>query len=57
MAERFETETLRSLNDLTVDARGNVYWTDPEGSSLDKPVGHVYRVRPDGRVASVRCCW
>ena len=50
VAERFETETLQSLNDLTVDARGNVYWTDPEGSSLDKPVGRLYRVRPDGRV-------
>ncbi len=50
VAERFEMETLLSLNDLTVDARGNVYWTDPEGSSLDKPVGRLYRVRPDGRV-------
>ena len=50
VAERFEMETLQSLNDLTVDARGNVYWTDPEGSSLDKPVGRLYRVRPDGRV-------
>ena len=50
VAERFETETLLSLNDVTVDARGNVYWTDPEGSSLEKPVGRVYRIRPDGRV-------
>ena len=50
VAERFEMEALASLNDLTVDARGNVYWTDPEGSSLDKPVGRLYRVRPDGRV-------
>ncbi|MDA1054882.1 MAG: SMP-30/gluconolactonase/LRE family protein [Planctomycetota bacterium] len=50
IAERFETQALQSLNDLTVDARGNVYWTDPEGSSLDKPVGRLYRVRPDGRV-------
>ena len=50
VAERFEMETLASLNDLTVDARGNVYWTDPEGSSLATPVGRLYRVRPDGRV-------
>ncbi len=50
IAERFETETLRGLNDLTIDARGNVYWTDPEGSSLEKPVGNLYRIRPDGRV-------
>lgn len=50
VVDRFETETLKSLNDLTVDARGNVYWSDPEGSSLDKPIGSVFRLRPDGRV-------
>ena len=50
VAERFGMEALQSLNDLTIDARGNVYWTDPEGSSLEKPIGRLYRVRPDGRV-------
>ncbi len=50
VVEQFETYPLRGLNDLTIDARGNVYWSDPEGSSLDKPVGNIYRVRPDGRV-------
>jgi sugar lactone lactonase YvrE len=50
VVEQFETFALRGLNDLTIDARGNVYWSDPEGSSLDKPVGNIYRVRPDGRV-------
>ena len=50
VVEQFETQALRGLNDLTIDGRGNVYWSDPEGSSLDKPVGNIYRVRPDGRV-------
>jgi sugar lactone lactonase YvrE len=50
VADRFETEPLRSLNDLTIDARGNVYWTDPDGSSVQNPVGHIYRLRPDGRI-------
>ncbi len=50
VADRFEGQPLRSLNDLTIDARGNVYWTDPEGSTPKTPVGHIYRVRPDGRV-------
>lgn len=50
VAEQFETFALKSLNDLTVDARGNVYWTDPEGSSEKTPVGQVFRLRPDGRV-------
>lgn len=53
VAERFEMDPLRSLNDLTIDARGNVYWTDPDSSSLKNPVGNVFRVRPDGRVDRV----
>ena len=50
VVEQFEGKPLRSLNDLTVDARGNVYWTDPDGSTAANPTGRVFRVRPDGRV-------
>ena len=53
VVDQFETRPLRSLNDLTIDARGNVYWTDPEGSTPQNPVGNVFRVRPDGRVDRV----
>ena len=53
VADQFETRPLRSLNDLTIDARGNVYWTDPEGSTPQNPVGNVFRVRSDGRVDRV----
>ena len=53
IVDQFENRPLRSLNDLTIDARGNVYWTDPEGSSLQTPIGSVFRVRPDGRVDRV----
>jgi len=50
VADQCEGKPLRSLNDLTIDARGNVYWTDPEGSTPQNPVGQILRVRPDGRV-------
>jgi sugar lactone lactonase YvrE len=53
VVEQFRNQPLASLNDLTVDVRGNVYWTDPEGSSVQNPVGQVFRVRPDGRVDRV----
>src|SRR5262249_20968537 len=33
LADRFDDKPLNSLNDLTIDARGNVWWTDPDGSS------------------------
>lgn len=50
LADRAENQPLRSLNDLTVDARGNIYWTDPDGSTEKNPVGNILRLRPDGRV-------
>ncbi|WP_254507804.1 SMP-30/gluconolactonase/LRE family protein [Anatilimnocola floriformis] len=50
LAELYDNQTLRGLNDLTVDAAGNIYWTDPEGSSLDKPIGNLYRLNKAGRV-------
>ncbi len=53
LAEACDGEKLKSLNDLTIDARGNVYWSDPEGSSLAKPVGSVLRLTPSGVVSRV----
>lgn len=50
IVDRIGTQPLRGLNDLTVDARGNIYWTDPTGSSLKEPIGDLYRVQPNGRV-------
>ena len=53
LADQFEGKPLRGLNDVTVDARGNIYWTDPEGSSLAKPVGDIYRLSVAGKVTRV----
>ena len=53
LADQFEGKPLRGLNDVTVDARGNIYWTDPEGSSLAKPVGDIYRLSVTGKVMRV----
>ncbi len=53
LADAFEGKPLRGLNDATVDARGNIYWTDPEGSSLAKPVGDIYRLSVAGKVTRV----
>src|SRR5207244_3036137 len=50
VAEAFQGKKLGGLNDLTVDRAGNVYWTDPFGSTREKPDGKIFRVRPDGRV-------
>jgi gluconolactonase len=53
VAEECDGKPLRSLNDLTVDGRGNVWWTDPEGSTREKPIGRIFRVTPAGVVSQV----
>jgi gluconolactonase len=50
VAESHGKEKLVSLNDLTVDRAGNIYWTDPKDSSQKDPRGKIYRVTPEGKV-------
>lgn len=38
---------LNGPNDIAIDADGGMYFTDPEGSDLDHPIGAVYYIRPD----------
>ncbi|MCA1560181.1 MAG: SMP-30/gluconolactonase/LRE family protein [Acidobacteria bacterium] len=40
---------LRSSNDLTLDAHGGFYFTDPGGSSEKNPIGTVHYVGKSGR--------
>ncbi len=51
VAEKFAGKKFGGPNDLTVDADGNIYFTDPAGSSREKPVGKIYRVTPEGEVS------
>jgi gluconolactonase len=50
LADRFADKPLGSLNDLTVDRNGNVYWTDPKDSSQQNPIGKIFRLSPEGKV-------
>jgi len=43
LADRWNGTALRSVNDVALDQSGNIYFTDPGGSSVDKPTGSVYR--------------
>ena len=56
LAERFQGKRLNSPNDLSVDARGRIYFTDPrysrrEDLELDREA--VYRLDPDGTLTRV----
>lgn len=43
LADRCEGSRFESLNDVALDLRGNIYFTDPGKSSAEDPCGAVYR--------------
>ncbi len=47
---RRNTEHFKGVNDLTFDARGNLYFTDQGQTGLHDPTGRVYRLGTDGRL-------
>lgn len=51
VVDSFEGERLRGPNDLCFDREGNLYFTDPHDSSLESPIGSVYRLGTDGRLS------
>ncbi|MBY0227954.1 MAG: SMP-30/gluconolactonase/LRE family protein [Gemmataceae bacterium] len=51
LADSYKGKKFGGPNDLTVDADGCVWFTDPHSSSRENPVGKVYRVSPEGEVS------
>jgi len=55
LADRYEGKRFNSPNDLAIDGRGRLYFTDPrydaDRSDLEMEVEAVYRLDPDGTVA------
>lgn len=44
---------LRSPNDISVDPKGGFYFTDPGGSGVEKPIGTVHYVDPQGKTHTI----
>lgn len=65
LTDRFEGKRYNSPNDLTIDSKGRIFFTDPryggygepyEVEQIDdagKPIEGVYRIDPDGEVTRV----
>jgi len=56
LAGLYNGRPFNSPNDLVLDARGRIYFTDPRYSGpepIEQPVQGVYRIDPDGRVSLV----
>lgn len=47
---RRNSERFKGVNDLVLDAQGNIYFTDQGQSGLHDPTGRVYRLRPNGQL-------
>ncbi len=48
--ERRNSERFKGVNDLVLDSKGNLYFTDQGQTGMHDPSGRVYRLRPDGRL-------
>ncbi len=46
LADNFDGEPLRELNDLAIDAEGGIYFTAPIGSHMANPTGRVFYLAP-----------
>jgi gluconolactonase len=56
LASLFEGRHFNSPNDVTIDARGRIYFSDPRyvgHEPIEMPVMAVYRIDPDGAVRMV----
>lgn len=45
LAERWSGNRFNAINDVGLDAKGNIYFSDPGGSNAENPVGSVYMFR------------
>lgn len=56
LTERYEGKRYNSPNDLAIDSRGQIYFTDPrygDRSDMEMEIEGVYRIDPDGSVTRV----
>ena len=56
LAERYQGKRLNSPNDITIDGRGRIYFTDPRYSNrtgVEQDREAVYRIDPDGTLTRI----
>jgi gluconolactonase len=56
IAAMYEGRKLNSPNDVTIDEKGRIYFSDPRylgHETIDQPVMGVYRIDPDGSIQRI----
>lgn len=43
LADRWNGARFNSINDVALDTKGNIYFSDPGGSNAENPTGSIYR--------------
>lgn len=54
LVDSFEGKPINGPNDLCLDRAGNIYFTDPTGSTREKPTGEIYRYSTKGRLTKIQ---
>ena len=50
LTQNFEGQPYLGPNDVCLDRAGNIYFSDPTGSSKENPIGSIYRIARGGGV-------
>lgn len=50
ITDHYQGKKFYGPNDLAFDYQGNLYFTDPLGSSAENPFGCIYRISTDGEI-------
>jgi len=50
IVDQYQGKRFNGPNDLVFDSKGNLYFTDPHGSSAENPFGCVYRFSSSGEI-------
>ena len=53
LTDNYKGKAYLGPNDVCLDAAGNIYFTDPTGSSVQNPIGSVYRISSKGQVTQL----
>jgi len=53
IADNYQGKKFNGPNDLIIDSKGNIYFTDPWGTGVHNPIGGVYRVTSDGKITQL----
>src|SRR5262245_61724193 len=53
LADQFQGKPFLGLNDVELDKAGNIYFSDPTGSSPTNPVGGLYRFSTDRKLSQL----